>query len=268
VTPRIVRAGVGLIVLGALGAAGACAARLYSPPTGPGTPFAEASAVWSSLSARCRDARVFVGAVRVNGWVGASKERFAATLFTALTRENNLFFEYPGWIQMAGRDQQAVLILPRDKRVLREPTRAIVEALTGLNWDAVDLLNALTGCVTNAASEVDGQTYGDRASVDLGPGARAWVHRSAGTWQLKAAERDALLIEYREWNGAFPSDVRVSSTSRSVTPLQLTFRISEHQVNIPLDASVFSLPVPPGYIPMTLDELRTDRPLKDGKGGG
>jgi hypothetical protein len=267
VTRPIARAGVGLIALVALAATGACATRFYSPPTGTPVPFADALAVWSNLTARCRDAQRFVAEVRVNGWVGASKEGFAATLHSALTRQNNIRLEYPGWVQMAGDESSAVLMLPRDKRFLRQPTRAIVEALTGLNWDAVDLLNALSGCVADPASNVTGMTYGDRASIDLGPGVRAWVHRRGGVWELRAAERDGLLIEYRAWGGAFPADVRVSAQAPEVTPLLLTFLVSQVSVNIELHPETFTLTVPESFVPLTLDDLRTSRPLRDGKGG-
>jgi len=259
-----------LLLVGSGALAAACAPRFYAPPTGPGESFADAAPVWQALTARCRDARVFVAEVRVDGWVGVSRQRFSAALHTALTREGDLYLEVPGpgrsFVQMAGRADQAVLLLPRDARVLRAPTREIVDALTGLRWGAVDLLNVLTGCVAEPAGEVSGVSYGDRAAVDVGSGVRAWLRRREGGWHLDAATRDGLLVEYRASQGAFPSDVRVSSSAPGATPLVLTYLVSQVQANIELDARTFILMVPPAFSPMTLDDLRAVRPLGEGKG--
>lgn len=248
----------------------ACAPKFYTPPSGPGEPFAEAASVWQDLTARCRDARVFVAEVRVDGWVGASRQRFSAALHTALTREDDIYLEVPGpgrsFVQMAGRADQAVLLLPRDERVLRAPAREIVEALTGLRWGAVDLLNVLSGCVATPSMVVSGVTYGDRAAVDLGSGVQAWLRRRDDGWHIDAATRDGLLVEYRASQGAFPTDVRVSATAPGVTPLMLTYRLSQVQANIDLDARTFALTVPQTFTPMTLDDLRASRPLGEGKG--
>ncbi len=114
--------------------------------------------------------------------------------------------------------------------------------------------------------EFTGASYGTRASIELGGDARAWVQQRDGQWQLEAAARDGLLIEYRERAGAFPSKVRVSSTSPNVTPLKLTFSVSQHQVNIDLDAATFALAAAPNFAPMTMDDLRAMFPLGGVKG--
>lgn len=248
----------------------ACGPRFYVPPSGPGEPFAEAASVWRDMTTRCRDARVFVAEVRVDGWVGASRQRFSAALHTALTRAGELYLEVPGpgrsFVQMAGRADQAVLLLPRDERVLRAPTREIVEALTGVRWGAVDLLNVLTGCVDEPEGEVRGVSYGDRAAVELGRDTRAWLRHRDGVWHLDAATRDGLLVEYRPGPGAFPSNVRVSSFAAAATPLAMTYLVSQVQANIELDAGTFTLTVPQAFVPMSLDDLRAARPLGEGKG--
>lgn len=264
------RAWMGWVPLVLAGVAGACATKFYVPPTGPGVPFAEAATVWRDLTTSCRNAQRFEAEVRVDGWTGASRQGFSATLHSAMTRDNDLYLEVPApgrsYVQMAGRADQAVFLLPRDERVLRASTREIIEALTGgLRWDAVDLLNVLSGCVTTPPGEFTGVSYGTSASIALGGDARAWVTQRDGQWQLEAAARDGLLIEYQERAGAFPSRVRVSSTAPNVSPLMLRFALSQHGVNTPLPASTFELAVPKNYSPMTLDDLRAMRPLGDGK---
>lgn len=249
----------------------ACATKFYVPPTGPGAPFAEAGTVWRELTTSCRNARSFVAEVRVDGWTGSSQQGFSATLHSAMTRDNDLYLEVPApgrsAVQMAARADQAVFLLPRDERVLRASTREIIEALTGgLRWDAVDLLNVLSGCVTTPAAEFTGVSHGTSASIELGGDARAWVAQRDGKWQLVAAARDGLLIEYQERLGSYPSRVRVSSTASNVTPLMLRFAVSQHNVNTPLPATTFNLDVPQNFVPMTLADLRATRPLGDGKG--
>jgi len=231
----------------------------------------DADQVWRAITTRCRTTNDFLAEVRVDGWAGTSRQRFAATLHAAFTRTNDIYLEVPApgrsFLQMAGRADEAVLLLPRDERILRAATRDIVDAMTGLHWDAVDLLDTLTGCVVQNASVVTGASYGETAAIEVGPGARAWVRRRDGAWQLEAASHDGLLIEYRTYYANVPSEVRVSSTSPEVTPLALSFFVSQVQANTGLDPGIFNLSVPESFVPMTIEELRSARPLGDGKGG-
>jgi hypothetical protein len=253
--------------------AGACATKFYLPPTGPGAPFAEAATVWRDVTARCLNANRFVAEITVNGWVGEgeSRQSVGAPIHGALTRDDDIYLEVPApgrsYVQMAGRAGQAVFLLPRDERYLRAASRDVVEALTGLLWGPKDFLNVLSGCVTTATGDFTGVRYGETAAIELGGDAKAWVRQQSGVWQLEAATRDRLLIEYRAREGAFPSDIRVSSMAGSVTPLQLRFAIKQVQVNIDLTASTFVLDVPASFSPITIAELRSNRPLKDGKDG-
>lgn len=268
----VARSVTGLVVSLAIGlVAGACATRLYQPPTGPGGPFAEAAAVWQDLTTSCRGANRFVAEIKVNGWVGEgeSRQSVGAPIHGALTRDDDIYLEVPGlggaYVEMAGRAGQAVFLLPRDKRVFRGASRDIVEAMTGLLWGPKDLLNVLSGCVTTPSGDLAGVNYGKSASIELGGGARAWIRQSSGAWQLVAATREGLLIEYRERVGSFPSNIRVSSTAAGGTPLQLTFLVSQHNVNGDLPDSAFVLETPANFVPITLAELRGNRPLKESK---
>ena len=267
---RRVRRAVGLLLAGAcVAGAPACATRRYVPPAGPGVPFAEAATTWSAMTSRCRDARVFLAEIRVDGWVGESRQRVPATMHGALTRGDDIYLEVPApgrsVVQMAGRGGQAVFLLPRDERVLRAASRDIVEALTGLRWGARDLLNVLSGCVGDPAAAVTGRRYEGRAAIELGAGVRAWARQAGGAWHLEAASRDGLLVEYLARDGAFPSVVRVTSTATDITPLALTFRLTQVQANVDLDPGTFVLNVPDTFVPMTLEDLRATRPLRDGK---
>lgn len=263
-------------VLGAIGialATASCATKFYVPPTGPGVPFGEAAAVWQNVTTSCRGANRFVAEIRVNGWVGEgdSRQSVGAPIHGGLTRDDDIYLEVPApggpYVQMAGRAGQAIFLLPRDKRVLRTASRDIVEAMTGLHWGPRDLLNVLSGCVTTPSGGFTGVSYGTTASIELGGDARAWVQQSGAAWQLVAATRDGLLIEYRERVGPFPSNIRVSSMAAGATPLRLTFLVSQHNVNGDLPESAFVLEIPADFAPITLAELRGNRPLREGKDG-
>jgi len=262
------RARVVLVPLAVALVSAACAAKLYVPPTGPGVPFAEAAAVWQTLTTSCRNANTFAAEIAISGSVG--EERLPSfTAHGAVTRADDIYLEVRPLgrqvVHMAGRAGQAVFLLPRDERSLRGESRDIVEALTGLRWGPKDLLTVLSGCVTTPTGSVTGTSYGTRVAIELGGDARAFLRQRDGAWQLEGATRDGLLIEYRYQTEKFPSMVRVSSTAANITPLDIRFGVSQHNVNTDLPASAFVLEVPPNFVPITLAELRSNRPVRDGK---
>jgi hypothetical protein len=269
------RVGVVLAALAiTLGSSG-CAVKLYEPPSGPGQPFPEAPAVWRDVTTGCRDAQRFVVEIHVDGWAGEGDARQRlpnVPMHTALTRDDDMYLEVPApgksYVQMAGRGGQSVFLLPREDRVLRAPARDIIDRLIGLRWGARDLLNVISGCVTTPSGELKGTTFGKQASIELGGDARAYLRQQNGRWQLVAADRDGFRIEYREYAGTWPSLIRVSSVATTVTPLSLRFTISQHYVNTTLEENTFVLEVPSAFLPMSLDELRSVKPLRDVKGGG
>jgi acylphosphatase len=245
-----------------------CAARVFTPPAGPETPFADAPAVWSQVTASCRDAQRYVAEMRVHGWVGNREDgRISRTLAGAVTRNDDMVLEMQIMgataFQMAGQNGQATFMLPRDERVLRAPTREIVAALTGLQWGGRELLDVLTGCVSAPEGEVTGARVGALLRVDLSPATRAWLRERAGQWQLAAAQVGDWVVEYGLYDGRWPRDVRV--TSAGATPLDLRFTLSGVNVNIDLPPATFTLNVPERFVPMTIEELRSIGPLRERK---
>jgi hypothetical protein len=242
-----------------------CAARVFTPPAGPAEPFADAALVWQQATASCRGAQRFVAEIRVNGWVGTKDQRIAPTLHGAVTRDDDVYLEYPApggpVLQMAGRAGDATFLLPRDTRVLRDRTRNIVAALTGLQWGGRELLDVLSGCVAAPDGPVTGERIGQHLKVALSPTTRVWLREYAGQWRVRAAEVEGWLVEYEMFNGSWPSDVRV--TSQGATPLDLRFLLAQVQVNIPLPVTTFTLTVPDHFQVMTIEELRSIGPLRD-----
>lgn len=245
--------------------ASGCAARVFTPPTGPSVPLTDAPAVWTQVTAACRDAQRYVAELRVQGWVGNREQRISRTLAGAVTRNDDVFLELQIMgataFQMAGQLGQATILLPRDERVLRAPTRDIVAALTGLQWGGRELLDVLSGCVAAPAGDVTGERIGTHARVTLSPSSHAWLRERGGRWALEAAQIADWLVEYRLYEGRWPREVRVTSTG--ATPLDLRFTLSQVQVNIDLPPATFTLSVPERFIPMTIEELRSLGPLRE-----
>ncbi|MBM3751997.1 MAG: hypothetical protein FJW21_12585 [Acidimicrobiia bacterium] len=249
-----------------------CAARVFTPPSGPAVPFSDAARVWEQATTRCLGAQRYVAQLRVRGWVGTRDQRIAQTLNGAVTRTDDIYLELrmlgSTVFQMAGEAGQATFVLPRDTRVLRAPTRDIVEALTGLRWGSRESLDVLTGCVAVPAGVVSGTRTGPFLNVKLAESTTAWLRQRDAAWQVHAARIEDWLVEYRAYQGGWPSDVRVTSTG--TTPLDLQFTVSQVRVNLdPIDLppETFVVTVPDHYLPMTLEELRSIGPLKDGRMG-
>lgn len=243
----------------------ACAARVFTPPTGPSVPFPDAAAVWADATSACRGAQRYVAEIRVNGWVGQTDTRIAPTLHGAVTRDDDIYLEYPlpggPALQMAGRDGEATFLLPRDRRVLRDRTRAIVSALTGLDWGARELLEILSGCVTSPTVPVAGERIGRLLQIRLTPSTRVWMREVEGQWLVHAAGVEGWLVEYKTFVGRWPSEIRV--TAGGATPLDLRFTLSGVLVNVDLPDTTFVVSVPDHFAPMTLEELRSSGPLRD-----
>jgi hypothetical protein len=173
-------------------------------------------------------------------------------------------FGPPAFI-LASRGDTAVLLLPRDSRVLRG-TRAeeILGALTGVTLGPADLLAILTGCVVPAPQATGGRLHANGwASIDLMGGATLFlqpVGRGLPMWQLRAARRSGWQIEYPTWSGAFPAAVRLQSEDPALM-VDLTTALSQVETNTEIDANAFSVTVPNDASPITIEELRQNGPL-------
>ena len=87
-------------------------------------------------------------------------------------------FGPPAFI-LAARGNMAVLLLPRDDRVLKgERAEDMLGALTGVALAPADLQAILTGCVTADPKPTSGRLHENGwASIDLEGGARVFLQR-------------------------------------------------------------------------------------------
>ena len=243
----------------------ACGPRRIALPTDAGTAFPDFAAVHKQVSSSCAGVRTLRTVLNLRGRVGG--ERLSGNVHAGFERPAAMRLEgVPPFGQpvfmLATQGGDAVLLLPRDQRVLRgQPPQAILEALVGVNFAPADLLAILTGCVVPNSMATGGRLHANGwASIDLQGGGRLYLRRTS-QWQLRAAQRDGWQLEYTMGQSQFPASVRLTSESQKV-PVDLTTGLSELETNVDLDPAAFRIDVPSDAKPLTLDELRESGPLR------
>ncbi len=152
-------------------------------------------------------------------------------------------FGPPGFI-LATRGEQAMLLLPRDERVVRgESAEAILGALTGVTLAPADLQAILTGCIVPDAKAVSGRLHANGwASIDLEGGATMYLQRM-GAWRVRAARRDGWEVDYPAWQGTFPQAIRLRSATEPAN-VDMTATLAQIEVNVDVDPAAFTVDVP------------------------
>jgi hypothetical protein len=256
-----------------------CAPPLLKLPTGAGVRASDAAEALQDAMKACRAVSSITAEIAVSGSVG--DHRLRARLLAGLAAPASARLEavapfgQPLFFFIA-RDNDATLLLPRDRRVLEHGRPdAVLEAVAGVPLAADDLRIALTGCaVAPRASEAtqigeDWRVVPDGSSdVYLHrdkPGAPwrivAAVHRGSGTTPWRSEYRD---FQTAGPSAGLPATVRLTSTDSKQFDLRLA--LSQVELNVPLDADVFRIQTPPGTEPITLEELRRSGPLSNTSG--
>jgi hypothetical protein len=223
--------------------------------------------VYAQLSAACTGAKTLTAELGLSGHAGRQRLRGRALAGfarpDAMRLEGVAPFGAPAFI-LASRGRTAILLLPRDDRVLRgAQAEEILGALAGIALAPADLHAILTGCVVPAPEPLEGRLHGDSwASIPLQGGAVVYLQRVGGMWQIRAARRGSWEIEYERWTGGFPRLVRFRSAGSPNVTVDLTADINQLETNVTLDPAAFTVDVPAGASPITLDELRESGPLR------
>ena len=218
------------------------------------------------MSAACTSVRTLTTELGLSGRAG--EQRLRGRVVAGFARPDSMRLEgvapfgAPAFILVA-RGSMATLVLPRDNRVLRgSRAEEILGALTGVSLAPADLQAILSGCVTPMPRASGGRLHQNGwASIDLDGGATLYLQRQGTAWQLRAARRAGWQLEYPAWQGMFPQVVRLQSDAQAAA-VDLTATISQLETNVDLDASAFTVNVPPGTSDITLDELRDAGPLR------
>ena len=241
----------------------ACAPRRIELPTGAGTPYAEAAAAYGEAVKECRGVRTMQVTLGLSGRAGD----------TALRGNVDAGFEAPDRVRLEGRhplgrpvfilvagDGRSALYMPRDDRVLRDvPPESIVEALVGVSLTPAELRSLVSGCGFAVADPADGREYsGGYVAVATGA-PTTYLRREQNVWRVAAAVRPPLTVLYSGFVSGRPATLRVVSTGQPRA--DLTVRLSDVNINVPMEDAVFAVDVPPAAHPLTLEELRRAGPL-------
>ena len=138
--------------------------------------------------------------------------------------------------------------------------------MTGVPLSPDDLHQALTGCVA-AIDTSGGREAGETWRIFPGEH-ETYLHRvnANAPWQLLAvihrpASRPAWRAEYRDFANGLPRTIQL--VSEGASRFDLRVGLSQVESNAALDPATFVLRVPPGFTPITLDELREAGPLAE-----
>ncbi len=250
----------------ALCLAAGCATRapLSFPATG-GTPFAEAASAHQQATSSCAGITTFTASMALSGKAGRTKLRgridagFAAPAKARL--EGVAPFGRPVFVLTADGNR-GTLVLQRDERVLKDaPPDQIVEALAGVALTPDTLLRAVSGCGLSSGEPGSGMLHGnDLASIALGDGT-AFLRRAGDVWQMAGATHGPVTVAYSDYANGRPSTIRLRAESGGRETADLTLRLSQVEINTPLEAKVFQADIPARATPLTLEELRSAGPL-------
>ena len=219
----------------------------------------------------CAGLKTLTAELRLSGRAGG--ERIRGTLLAGLRAPAALRFEAvapfgPPVFILAGRDNRATLLLPRDTRVLPDAAVAqLLERLTGLALAADDLRLILTGClvdrgdaggrprVANGGVQRDARRrhHGVSAKPQRRHGRRRRRSRRVAGRLCRSSERlPADRAHSQRWVSA-RNRPESPSISRRPKPAR-----DQHRHR----RQAFAVDVPPGAVPMTLDDLRAVAPLR------
>jgi hypothetical protein len=257
------------ILVSTLLAAG-CGVPLMTLPEPAGAPTIDATAAFNEAVTACRPIDTITAELGVSGRVGG--RRLRGRLLAGLSAPASAYLDAPApfgasLFLLAAHDDEATLLLPRDRRVLEHgQPAAILEAITGVPLAPDDLRLTLTGCVPPSDATTALQPADAWRVI---PGAReVYLHKAGANepWQIVAVvhregRQQTWRAEYRDFLGGLPRTVRLTSADAERFDLRLS--LSQVDINVPLDAATFHLDVPPGFLPVTLQELRDAGPLAD-----
>jgi hypothetical protein len=218
------------------------------------TPFA------SALS-RCRNVRTLQAELGLSGQVGTRRLRgrvLAGLIPGALRLEGVAPFGSPVFILIADGSSGTLLLL-RDRRVLQDaPPEEILNALVGIRLGPDDLRAALSGCVNASAEPAGGRAYGpDWIAVDLAAQGTIYLQRQDDGWRIVAGRYAGLDIEYTRFAGDLPAQIQIRGAG-----LSLALGLSQVEANGELQREpLVAAKIPPGLLPITLQELRDTGPL-------
>ena len=242
----------------------ACAAKAPPRPTGPVTPDPSAAERFQSATSQCRGLRTLTAELALSGRAGG--ERLRGRVVAGLER-------------VGRRASKASRRLARPSSSWPPPTsaracccRAIAACSTTppcrpcSNGSPASPLAPTTFVSCSRAASWsrpirlrDGGGAAGGRPCAVAPERVAYMRERQGTVVVVAADYGPWRVDYAGHAGGWPRSVRVRRGGDTTT--DVTARLSQLEINVPIDPRAFTLDVSPGMTPMTLDELRSVAPL-------
>jgi hypothetical protein len=230
-------------------------------PSGSGTPFPGFDSAYQQATLECAGVRTITTELALSGKAGGTKLR--GRINAGFSSPDNMLLEglapfgKPAFL-LSARGAEATLVLPRDERVLRGAApSAIVEALAGVALTPAELRTAVAGCgLSVVTTPGPGRSYGEDSAAADSEGGTLYLRRVESRWRVAGVVRDGLTIQYGDFSGG-----RATAVFIRTAVADLALRLSQSEINMPLDPRVFDIEVPPNAVPLTLDELRRAGPL-------
>ena len=192
-----------------------------------------------------------------------------ANIQTAVTADGQIFLGaivggQPRFT-LAGARDEATMVLHDDRRVVRAPAGAIVEALIGTAIGPEEWLAFVTGCVTRSHDITESARIGKYLRITTRDG-RAYLQRQAGTWRVRGGEVNGLIVDYEWQASSLPAVLRARSAPGGAVKTKISLEAGQFRVNDDVAAALFAPPrAAASASPMTLAELREAGPLGRGK---
>lgn len=232
------------------------------------TPDPTAADAFTTATSACRGFRSLEGELalsgraageRVRGRVLAGLESGGAVRLEAVAPFGAPFFI------LAGRDERATLLLPRERRVLKDAAVAdVLGRITGLALGANDLRLVLSGCLVEQPAPSDGRQWpGGWQAVTIGPERVAYMRTASGGPVLVAADYGPWHVDYSGHAAGFPRVVRVRRAGAAAEAIDISARLEQLDTNTQINPRAWVVEIPSDADPMTLDELRSIAPLAE-----
>jgi hypothetical protein len=251
----------------------ACAPRIRLP-TGlgvlPSDDQVGPAAYFEDGSSRCGDAQTMTAEIAFRGSVDGHRlhtRLWVGTRFPALARIESIQSSGPPFFVFTADGDQAMLYLPRDRRVVRgEPPSVLAEAIVGIPLTSVDLEGLLIGCPRISGS-FDTRMFGDRWMRVALDDDELFYRRTDSNkpWLLTAMVRHVRghslrwRVEYAGYREHFPRSIRLASVDwNGQVGRSFDVHLSLHriQINPRLGPDLLNVQVPASAQSTTLDELR------------
>ena len=143
------------------------------------------------------------------------------------------------------RGEQAVLLLPRDERVVRRrvggsDSRRAHRRHAGARRPAGHPHRLRRSRRRKPSADGCTRTGGPRS---ISRAERRCTCSGSGAWQVRAARRDGWEVDYPAWQGMFPQAIRLRSASEPAN-VDMTATLSQIEVNVDVDPAAFTVDVP------------------------